>query len=100
VHLTEVKVVDRRKGIVEARSGLGRLRLTWQGAPPPEDGDHDVEVEIPDVLEWGREIWRAADGVPLPPPPKGQRLRGRLVGLDEHGVATSAPARGFCSSRR
>jgi hypothetical protein len=95
VHLSDVRIVDPRKGIVEARSGLGRLRFTWQGEPPPDGGDHHVEVDVPDLLEWGREIWRAADGVPDPPPPKGQRLRGRLVGIDEHGVATIRAGDGF-----
>ena len=86
--VTILRVLDPRKGIVEARCGLGRLKLAWQESPVPGEGDHYVELDVPDILEWGREIWPASAGEPVPPPPKGQRIRGRLVGLDERDVAT------------
>lgn len=88
MQVTVRRLVDPRKGIVEALTGLGVLRLAWQEAPVPQDGDHHVELDVPDVLEWGREIWPVSQGEPVPPPPKGQRLRGLLLGLDENDVAT------------
>ena len=86
--VTVERVVDPRKGIVLARSAFGELRLRWQGGPPPSSGRHHIELDVPAILEWGREIWRAEDGEPDRRPPGGQRLSGILVGLDELGVAT------------
>lgn len=88
LQVTVLRVVDPRKGIVEVHGSPGRLQVVWEESPVPSDGDHHVELDVPDILEWGREIWAVAQGEPVPPPPKGQRLRGRLLGLDEHDVAT------------
>lgn len=95
MHVTVTRVVDPRKAIVETFSGLGRLELAWKGEPAPTGGSHDIELDVPAALEWGREIWRAADGVPEPPPPRGQRFGGLLHGLDELGVATIRTREGF-----
>lgn len=89
------RLVDPRKATVAARTVLGPLVLHWKGEPAPASGAHDVELDVPDALEWGREIWRAADGVPPHHPTRGQRLAGTLLGIDELGVATIDVAEGF-----
>lgn len=82
------RVVDPRKGIVAVQTSLGPLRVVWEGEQAPTGGAHDVELDIPAILEWGREIWRASDGVPEDHPSRAQRLSGKLLELDEVGVAT------------
>lgn len=94
MYVTVRRVVDPRKGIVLAATALGELRLRWRDTPVPSSGAFDVELTIPAVLEWGREIWRAADGEPPNRPPNGQRLSGVLLGLDERDVATIRTADG------
>jgi hypothetical protein len=72
---------------VRIGSHLGPLTVTWEGELP-DPGTYDVELEVPDALEWGRRAWPAADA-PEPTGEQGvQRLHGVLRDLDELGVAT------------
>ena len=73
--------------LVRAGSHLGPLTVTWEGELP-QPGPHDVELEVPDAVEWGRRAWPAGDA-PEPTGEQGvQRLHGVLRDLDELGVAT------------
>ena len=72
--------------LVRTGSHLGTLTVTWEGELP-RPGPHDVELEVPDALEWGRRAWPAGDA-PEPTGEQGvQRLHAVLRGSDESGVA-------------
>ena len=73
--------------LVRTGSHLGTLTVTWEGELP-EPGPHDVELEVPDALEWGRQAWPAADAPEPTGEAGGQRLHGVLRDIDELGVAT------------
>lgn len=79
-------IVDARRRIVACATALGPLQLIWEADPLPEAGDHDIELDIPSILEWGYEIWRAGDEQP-PGDVDRPVLTGTLLGFDESGVA-------------
>lgn len=95
MQVTVERLVDPRKKIVTAVTGAGRLDLVWEGNEAPTSGEHSVELDVPAILEWGREIWRASDGVPDDHPSRAQRITGTLEGLDELGVATIRVGDGY-----
>jgi hypothetical protein len=73
--------------LVRTNSHLGPLTVTWEGELP-QPGPYDVELEVPDALEWGRRAW-PADDAPEPTDEQGvQRLHAVLREIDELGVAT------------
>jgi hypothetical protein len=79
-------IVDARRRIVACATALGPLQVVWEGDSLPDQGDHDVELDVPSILEWGYEIWRAGDEHP---PGDADRtvLTGTMLGFDESGVA-------------
>lgn len=80
------KIVDERRRVLACASALGALHLVWEGEALPELGWHDVELDVPAILEWGREIGPAGDvgdagGTDAP------GLVGQLLSFDEAGMA-------------
>lgn len=79
-------VIDAARGIVRCATPLGVLSLVWDARPVPASGDHEVELEVPGVLTWGREITGTADGG-TPDGPERSLVADTLLGLDGSGVA-------------
>ncbi|HSP03719.1 MAG TPA: hypothetical protein VLR27_09475 [Acidimicrobiales bacterium] len=81
-----VGVTDAAGRVVECTTPVGRLHVVWESASLPSPGDHDVELDLPTVLEWGCEVWTATDREPAHDPGR-PLLSGTLLGVDEAGVA-------------
>ncbi|MGL4036902.1 hypothetical protein ACR3LQ_21900 [Kosakonia cowanii] len=54
--MTEIMItaVDEHK--VEFTSALGRGAATWVGMPPRQGNTYDVEIDIDDIFQWGKNI--------------------------------------------
>jgi len=54
--MTEIMItaVDEHK--VEFTSALGCGAATWVGMPPRQGNTYDVEIDIDDIFQWGKNI--------------------------------------------
>lgn len=80
------RVIDARRKVLQCSTPVGSLPLVWEQQPLPSGGDYDVELDVPAILEWGREIWRVSDGRPTDGSER-PLIVGTVVGFDELGVA-------------
>jgi len=48
------KVTDPTR--VQFRSDAGSIAAQWDGSPPVEGEDYEVDIELPGILAWGKDI--------------------------------------------
>jgi hypothetical protein len=78
---------DARSQSVSFSGPVGHATAVWRGNTLPDTGDHDVEVEIPVALHWGRDLReRATPAVGIQQTADGYRLTGRVVDHGSDGV--------------
>ena len=57
MRVTIEKVIHENTNIlVSFTSSYGRAQAYWHGKKPIADSDYDVEVNIKDTLEWGKDV--------------------------------------------
>jgi hypothetical protein len=80
---------DARSQSVRFRSAAGQSTAVWRGQTLPDPGDYDVELEIPIVLHWGRDLRKLETPTAgIQQTADGYRLTGLAVDLGPDGALT------------
>jgi hypothetical protein len=89
MRLDIVRFATGNRLVVEAAGGSVAGVVAWMGeAAPPGAREVDVELEVPDAVDW-REIGIGDGAADVPAPADDElRLRGHVEDLDQDGVLT------------
>jgi hypothetical protein len=68
---------------VSFTSPAGHGTAVWRGRTRPDRGDHDVELEVPGSLQWGRDVREhGGPAAAIQQTDSGYKLTGRALSLD------------------